>query len=156
MSERQGYCHLVAYLFIFIAVSLWPAPSLPACLPQQTEAAQVKPPVKADDGDPFYRKLYEDGKDAFESGNVQEAVDDFEIAFFGYLDNLPRLLECYMYLAVGHYDLKNVDKCKADLDEIHRLNLEEHMATAAPSENLLKRFREVQGRFQKAPKPPGK
>jgi outer membrane protein assembly factor BamD (BamD/ComL family) len=155
MSERQGYCHLVAYLFVFVAFSLWLGPSLPACSPQQTEAAQVKPPVKADDGDPFYRKLYEDGKDAFESGNVQEAVDDFEIAFFGYLDNLPRLLECYMYLAVGHYDLKNVDKCKADLDEIHRLNLEEHMATAAPSENLLKRFREVQGKFQKPPKRAG-
>jgi len=156
MSERQRYCHLVAYLFIFIAFSLWPAPSLPACSPQQTEAAQVKPPVKADAVDPFYRNLYENGKDAFESGNVQEAVDDFEIAFFGYLDNLPRLLECYMYLAVGHYDLKNVEKCKADLDEIHRLNLEEHMATAAPSETLLKRFREVQGKFQKAPKPPKK
>ena len=95
MSKRQGYRHLVAYVFIFIAFSLWPAPSLPACSPQQAEAAQVKPMVKADEEDPFYRKLYEDG-------------------------------------------------------------LEEHMATAAPSETLLKRFREVQGKFQKAPKPPKK
>jgi hypothetical protein len=156
MSDRYGYRLYFSYLFIFIAFSLWPAPSLPACSPQQTEAAQVKPPIQADDEDPFYRRLYEDGKDAFEIGNIQEAVEDFEIAFFGYLDNLPRLLECYMYLAVGHYELKNVDKCKADLDEIHRLNLEEHMATAAPSETLLKRFREVQGRFQKAANPPGK
>jgi len=156
MSKRQGYRHLVAYLFVFVAFFFWLGPSLSACSPQQTEAAQVKPPVKADDGDPFYRRLYEDGKDAFEIGNIQEAVEDFEIASFGYLDNLPRLLECYMYLAVGHYDLKNVEKCKADLDEIRRLNLEEHMATAAPSETLLKRFREVQGKFQKAPKPPKK
>ena len=156
MSKRHGYRLYFAYLFLFVAFSLWLGPSLPACSPQQTKAALVKPPVQADDGDPFYRRLYEDGKDAFESGNVQEAVDDFEIAFFGYLDNLPRLLECYMYLAVGHYDLKNGDKCKAALDEIRRLDLETHMATAGPSENLLKRFRGVQGRFQKAPKPPGK
>jgi outer membrane protein assembly factor BamD (BamD/ComL family) len=156
MSKRQGYRLYFAYLFVFVAFFLWLVPSLPACSPQQTEAAQETHAAKADAVDPFYRNLYENGKDAFESGNVQEAVDDFEIAFFGYLGNLPRLLECYMYLAVGHYDLKNVDKCKADLDEIHRLNLEEHMATAAPSETLLKRFREVQGRFQKAPKPPKK
>ena len=149
MSKRQGYRLYFVYLFVFVAFFLWLVPSLPACSPQQTETVMIKPPVRADEGDPFYRKLYDEGKDAFESGNIQEAVDDFEIAFFGYLDNLPRLLECYMYLAVGHYDLKNVDKCKADLDEIHRLNLEEHMATAAPSENLLKRFREVQEKFQK-------
>jgi len=101
--------------------------------------------------DPFYRNLYENGKDAFESGNLQEAVDDFEIAFFGYLDNLPRLLECYMYLSVGHFDLKNFDKCKAALEEIRRLDLETHMATAVPSETLLKRFREVQGNSRKRP-----
>jgi len=156
MSERYGYRLYFSYLFVFIAFSLLLAPSLPACSPQQTEAAQVKPPVKADAVDPFYRNLYENGKDAFERGDVQEAVDDFEIAFFGYLDNLPRLLECYMYLAVGHFDLKNIDKCKAALEEIRRLDLETHMATAGPSETILKRFREVQGRFQKAPKPPKK
>jgi len=156
MSERWGYCHLVAYLFVFTAFSLWLAPSLPACSPQQTEAAQETHAAKADAVDPFYRNLYENGKDAFEIGNIQEAVEDFEIASFGYLDNLPRLLECYMYLAVGHFDLKNVDKCKAALEEIRRLDLETHMATAGPSETLLKRFREVQGKFQKAPKPPKK
>lgn len=155
MSKRHGYRLYFAYLFVFVAFFLWLMPSLPACSPQQTEAALVKPPVQANHEDPFYRKLYEDGKDAFESGNVQEAVDDFEIAFFGYLDNLPRLLECYMYLAVGHYDLKNGDKCKAALDEIRRLDLETHMATAAPSETLLKRFREVQGKFKKPPKRAG-
>lgn len=143
-------------LFVFVAISLLLASSPPACSPQQTEAAQFKTPVKADATDPFYRNLYKNGKDAFESGNIQEAVDDFEIAFFGYLDNLPRLLECYMYLAVGHFDLKNFDKSKAALDEIRRLDLETHMATAGPSETLLKRFREVQKRFQKAPKLPGK
>ena len=156
MGKRHRYRLHFSYLFIFIVFSIWPAPSLPGLSSQQTEAAQAKPPVKADAVDPFYRNLYENGKDAFESGNLQEAVDDFEIAFFGYLDNLPRLLECYMYLAVGHFDLKNFDKCKAALEEIRRLDLETHMATAVPSETLLKRFREVQGKFQKAPKPPGK
>jgi len=118
--------------------------------------AQDIPAVRADAVDPFYRNLYETGKDAFDSGDLGEAVEDLEIAAFGYLDDLPRLLECYMYLAVGHFDMKALDKAKAALDEIRRLDLETHMATAGPSETLLKRFREVQGKFQKAAKPPKK
>ena len=118
-------------------------------------AAQENPVAKADAVDPFYRNLYEDGKDAFERGALQEAVEDFEIASFGYLDDPPRMLECYIYLAVGLFDLKDFDKCKAALEEIRRLDLETHMATAGPSESLLKRFREVQGKFQKTPKSPG-
>ncbi len=118
-------------------------------------AAQESPAAKADAVDPFYRNLYEDGKDAFERGILREAVEDFEIASFGYLDDPPRMLECYMYLAVGYFDLKDLAKCRAALEEIRRLDLEMHMATAGPSETLLKRFREVQERFQKAPKPPG-
>jgi hypothetical protein len=113
-------------------------------------AAQESPIAKADAVDPFYRNLYESGKDAFDRGAIQEAVEDLELASFGYLEDLPRLLECYMYLAVGHFDLKDLDKCKAALEEIRRLDLETHMATAEPSETLLKRFREVQGKFQKA------
>lgn len=134
---------------ILVALLAWPF--LAPAAGQESPAA-----VKADAVDPFYRNLYEDGKDAFERGDVREALEDFEIASFGYLDDPPRLLECYMYLAVGHFGLRDFDKCRAALEEIRRLDLETHMATAGPSETLLKPFREVQDWFQKAPKPPGK
>jgi hypothetical protein len=137
-------------LAALLAVPFLAAPFVPQAAPQESPAA------KADAVDPFYRNLYDSGKDAFERGAVQEAVGDFEIASFGYLDDPPRMLECCMYLAVGHFDLRDFDKSKAALEEIRRLDLETHMATAGPSETLLKRFREVQGRFQQAPKPPGK
>ena len=138
-------------LAAFLAVPFLAAPFVPPAV------AQENPPAKADAVDPFYRNLYDNGKDAFERGALQEAVEDFEIASFGYLDDPPRMLECYMYLVVGHFDLRDFDKCKAALEEIRRLDLETHMATAGPSETLLKRFREIQGRFLKPPaKPPAK
>jgi len=46
-----------------------------------------------------------------------------------------------------------------EIHEIRKLVLcpqfKTHMATAASSENLLKRFREVQGKFKKPPKRAG-
>ncbi len=124
-------------------------------LAPQAFTAQEKSPVKADGEDPFYGKLYEDGRDAFERGDFEAAAEDFGIASFGCLDNRPRLLMCYMYLAVAHFELKSFDKCKADLDEIRRLDLETQLAAAAPPETLLKRFSEIRGKLQKSPaKPP--
>jgi outer membrane protein assembly factor BamD (BamD/ComL family) len=75
--------------------------------------------------DPFYRKLYDEGKYFYDKKNFAGAIQDFEIASFGYLDNLPRLLECYVYLTICQFQQRNYEKAKFWIDEIKRLNLED-------------------------------
>ena len=101
--------------------------------------------------DPFYRKLYDEGKYFYQNKNYAGAVENFGIAFFGYLDNLPRLLECYVYLAVCHFELKNYEKTKYYIEEIRRLELENHLEAANLREDLVKRYQEIVGKLYKIP-----
>jgi TolA-binding protein len=101
--------------------------------------------------DPFYKKLYDEGKYFYQNKNYAGAIEDFGIAFFGYLDNQPRLLECYVYLAVCHFELKNYEKTKYYIEEIRRLNLEEHAKAADLPEDLAKKYQEIVGKLYKAP-----
>jgi tetratricopeptide (TPR) repeat protein len=109
--------------------------------------------------DPFYKKLYDEGKYFYQNKNYAGAIEDFGIAFFGYLDNPPRLLECYVYLAVCHFEQKNYEKAKSYVEEIRRLKLEEHTKAANLPEDLAKRYQEIVGKLYKAPaakQPPAK
>lgn len=133
--EPAGKIATVFSLIIFIAL-IFPHPA-----PAQT----------AEQEDPFYKKLFEEGKYFYESKNFAGAIEDFEIAFFGYLDNEPRLLECYMYLTVCHFQQKNYEKAKYYIEEIKRLNLEDHLKAADPPEDLLKKYEEIAAKLHKTP-----
>jgi tetratricopeptide (TPR) repeat protein len=104
--------------------------------------------------DPFYKKLYDEGKYFYQNKNYAGAIEDFEVAFFGYLDNQPRLLECYVYLAVCHFELKDYEKTKYYVEEIRRLNLEDHLKAANLPEDLAKRYREIVGKLSRPPAKP--
>lgn len=55
--------------------------------------------------DPFYHELLKEGKQAFSIGNYKEAIEDFKIAAFGFIDNRAKLTECYVYLVICFFNL---------------------------------------------------
>ena len=89
--------------------------------------------------DPFYERLIAGGKEAFENRDFENAANSFEVAFFGFLDNPPRLLECCVYLAVAYGELGNSEKNDYYLREIRRRKLEKHIDEAGLPEDLLKK-----------------
>lgn len=89
--------------------------------------------------DPFYEKLVADGKEAFGNKDFENAVKSFEVAFFGFLDKPPRLLECYVYLAVSYGELGNSEKSDYYLREIRRRKLDKHLDAANLPPDLLKK-----------------
>ncbi len=116
---------LVIILFAILAV---PAPA----------PAQI-----ADAVDPFYLNLLDGARSLYRDGSLAEAVEDLNIASFGFLDSPARLLECYVYLTLCHHELRNSDKVKFYVSEIKRLKLEEHMAASGLPEDLAKKYAEI-------------
>jgi len=108
----------------------------------QQAVQQVKPPV-TEQVDPFYEKLLDDGKFFYQSGKYPEAIENLEIAFFGYLDYSHKLLECYVYLEVCYYQIKNVEKSLYYYNKIKRLKLEESLPKLALPKVLLDRYRDI-------------
>lgn len=113
------------------------------------QSSRAVPPQE----DPFYKKLYDEGKYFFGNRNYAGAVEDFTIASFGSLDNLPRLLECYICLTVSYFELKNYEKARYYIDEIGRLKLMDQAKAADLPEDLVKRYEATNARFAKAPPP---
>ena len=99
--------------------------------------------------DPFHQKLFEEGKYFYDNGNYTEAIENFEIAFIGLLDNESKLLECYIYLTVCFYQIKNLEKSKFFYNEIKRLNLQEYMKTIKPPKSLLDKYHEIASYFSR-------
>jgi len=97
--------------------------------------------------DPFYKKLYEDGKYLYQNGDYAGAVSNFEIAFFGFVDAPPRLLECYIYLEVCFAQLKNAEKAKYYNDEIKRLRLQNYLKNLKLPEDLEVKYIELNAAF---------
>jgi len=105
--------------------------------------------TQAEEIDPFYYKLSRDGKYFFQNGQYSEAVKSLEIAFFGFIDNPKKLLECYVHLTVAHFKLKNVERAKFYLEEINRQELWEHLAAAQLPKGLLDEYTEITSRLSR-------
>jgi len=99
--------------------------------------------------DPFYEDLFEEGKYFYQNGNYLNAIENFEIAFFGFPDNLPRLLECYIYLTVCFFKEKNLEKSKHFNSEINRLNLQEYLNEINLPKDLMDKFLEINSYFSR-------
>jgi tetratricopeptide (TPR) repeat protein len=61
------------------------------------------------DVDPFYLKLYAEGKTYFNAGNFQEAEVNFKIAEFGLLDEQKTIKELYLYYSLTLLRLGKAD-----------------------------------------------
>ena len=120
----------------------WVAVCLVFILSPVLLAAQAKDQVN-----PFYDKLLEAGKYFYQQSNYESAVENIGIAFFGYLDHPEKLLECYVYLEVCHYLLKNTEKSKFYDDEIKRLNLRSNLDDLKLPSGLRDRFLEINAYF---------
>jgi tetratricopeptide (TPR) repeat protein len=142
------------HLVFFLLAILLPAGLLFSAFPLQEASSQ------SEEVDPFYLKLSEDGKYFFQNGEYEEAVRNFEVAFFGFIDNPQKRLECYVYLTVAHFKLNDAEKTKYYLDEIRRLKLQEHLASAHLPADLLDEYTEITSRFSRleggAQKPGGR
>ena len=90
---------------------------------------------------PFYEKLFDEGKYYYSVGNYAEAVENIKIAFFGFLDNHEKLTESYIYLAVCHSLLNNQEQSLYFSNEIKRLNLQQHVPSIQQPYDLVSRYK---------------
>lgn len=77
--------------------------------------------------DPFYIRLFEQAKTFYEQGKIAESIKNLEIAAFGFINHRSLLLEAYIYLVVGHYRLRNLERAAFFLSEIERLDLKQNL-----------------------------
>ena len=99
--------------------------------------------------DPFYLDLLRDGKYFYENGDYDGAIENFKVAFFGFLENPPKLTECFLYLTVCYYLIKDTEQAKYYYDEIKRLKLEEHLEGINPPQSLLDKYHEIDAYFSR-------
>ena len=66
-----------------------------------------------------------------------------KIAFFGYLDHPAQLLECYIYLEVSYFELRDLDNTSRYHNEIRQAKLESELPKLALPKALVDRYREI-------------
>lgn len=136
---------ILFFTSIFFFVSFLPAfLKPPLALPQDSDTSHAQ---SRNQVDPFYLKLFEDGKYFYQNADYPKAIENFEIAFFGLLDSPAKLLECYIHLAVCHNLVKNTEKAKYYRDEITRLNLQGYLKTIDLPKELADRYLELDSYF---------
>ena len=133
---------IFAFLATFLALA---SPLHPSATPPLPLSAQATEAV-----DPFYENLLEEGKFFFQEGKTAEVIENLEIAFFGFLDSPPKLAECYIYLAVCHFQQKNLEKARYYQSEIKRLKLDQQTAALKLPEVLAKKYAEVAAKLGKS------
>lgn len=104
----------------------------------------IRLPLQAQEAvDPFYEKLFQDGQYFYKEANYAEAIKNFEIAFFGFIDHPDHLAQCYAYLTVSHYLQKNLDRSRYFVDEIKHLNLVDRLNSTSLPDGLFDKYTEV-------------
>ena len=99
--------------------------------------------------DPFYLKLVKNGIYFYDEGNYAEAIENFEIAFFGFTDHPPILLECYIYLTVCHREINNEEKTEYYYSEIKSQNIQEYMDEIKLPKALMDKYHEITAYFSR-------
>lgn len=93
--------------------------------------------------DPFYYELLKEGKIAFNIGNYKKAIDDLKIAAFGFIDNRARLAECYVYITICFYNLKDFESARSYNNEVKSLGGSEVLKEANLPEEVEAKFLEI-------------
>ena len=104
--------------------------------------------------DPFYTRLFEDGRFSLERGDHTSATNSLRLACFGHLDEVEALAHCLSYLAVAEAEsgaeeefLQTVQRIleverrfrvfsKIKLDPAIQARLEEHLYEKVPYETV--------------------
>ncbi|HEK86603.1 MAG: hypothetical protein ACPLZD_05790 [Candidatus Saccharicenans sp.] len=129
---------LIKALFLVIIFSLFlPGNILPA--------QQIKSPNSQ--VDPFYLRLFDEGQQAFRRGEMEEALEDFKLAAFGFLDAPDLLGKTLVYLTVTAYNLKKNDLVEHYLKEITRLKLNKKILDSNLPSELKEQFAKIQSTF---------
>ncbi|MCJ7484024.1 MAG: hypothetical protein MUO31_13780 [Thermodesulfovibrionales bacterium] len=68
--------------------------------------------------DPFYTNLLNEGKQLYLAGKYDEALEDFQIAEFGLIDEKEFVPELYFYYALTQYKKGEVGESKALLEKM--------------------------------------
>jgi len=103
----------------------------------------------ADQQDPFYKRLLEEGKLLYDQGNFAAVVQNMEIACFGLLDSPNQVLECYIYLELAYYGLKNEEKAKLYDEKIRTLNTPDSIDSLKLPEPVVTRYKALKNSFDR-------
>jgi tetratricopeptide (TPR) repeat protein len=99
--------------------------------------------------DPFYQKLLEEGKWLWSRGSIAEAVENLEIAYFGFLKNPRPLLESAVYLMVCHFEAGNKDRAAFFEARLSELGAGDRLAGLGLPPALLEKYHEICAYFER-------
>ncbi|MDD8020657.1 MAG: hypothetical protein PHU81_05680 [Acidobacteriota bacterium] len=98
--------------------------------------------------DPFYLKVFNEAKSAFQQGNYQQAFENFKIAAFGMLDEPDLLGQTYVYLAVAADQLGKDDQVEHYLQQISHFKLLRQITASSLPEEVKDRFKQICGSYK--------
>lgn len=85
------------------------------------------------DADPFYTKIFNEGKNYFTAGNFREAIVNFEIAEFGLLDESEVLKDIYLYYSLAQFRLGRINEAREIIKKFEtELNIKDLDVIVAP------------------------
>jgi len=128
---------LLILLPVIIFLTITGKPVLPIQL--SPEAPQV---------DPFYLRLFDEGRQAFNQGNYEEAFQSLKIAAFGFLDEPDLLGEAFVYLTLCAYKLKNPDQVEYYLKETSRFKLKDRISSFSLPKEIKDLYAKIQAEFK--------
>lgn len=71
--------------------------------------------------DPFYTNLLNEGKQQFQAGKYDEALESFKLAEFGLLDDKEFVAELYYFYALAQYKKGAIGETKTLLDKMQTI-----------------------------------
>ncbi|MGB4705332.1 MAG: hypothetical protein WBI18_09720 [Candidatus Saccharicenans sp.] len=98
--------------------------------------------------DPFYLNLYEEGIEAFNRGNFEEAFECLKIAAFGLLDEPDLLGAAFVYLTLSAYNLKKTEQVEHYLKEISRFRLGPRISGSSLPREIKEQFARIQSKYK--------
>ncbi|GEM_PF-4619036 len=97
--------------------------------------------------DPFYIKLFEEGKSLWFRGLTAKAIENMEIAYFGFLKSPDLLLEAGIYLMIAHFEAKNADRAAFFEAKVAELAERERVARLRLPPQVVDKYQEASAYF---------
>jgi len=105
------------------------------------------PPQPGQQVDPFYTGLFEEGKQLWLLGSYKEAIENLEIAYFGFLNSPELLLEASIYLMVCYFESGNNERAALYEAKVAELDTKGLMAGLDLPGALLEKYHEANAYF---------
>ena len=131
----------VRFVLILLPVLISLTIALESALPLQL--SPERPQV-----DPFYLRLFDEGRQAFNQGDFEEAFQSLKIAAFGFLDEPDFLGETFVYLTLCAYNLKNPEQVEYYLKEMSRFKLNDRISGFRLPKEIKDLYAKIQAEFK--------